>query len=54
MVSALVVALTIITEGVGISHVGATLKRVHTCHNTGLSTPCNGKVLSESVELSFR
>lgn len=46
MVSAsVVVALTIITEGVGISHAGAALKRVHLCHNNPQqSPPCNGKV----------
>lgn len=46
MVSAsVVVALTIITQGVGISHVDAALKRVHICHNNPQqSPPCNEKV----------
>jgi hypothetical protein len=46
MVSAsVVVALTIVTQGVGISHVDAALKRVHFCHNNPQqSPPCNGKV----------
>jgi hypothetical protein len=40
MVSAsVVVALTIITEGVGISHAGAKPQRAHICHNTGLPGP---------------
>ena len=42
MVSAsVVVALTIITEGVGISHVDAKPQRVHICHNNpDQSPPC--------------
>jgi hypothetical protein len=50
MVSAsVVVALTIVTQGVGISHVDAALKRVHFCHNNPQqSPPCNGKVRAKA------
>jgi hypothetical protein len=43
MVSAsVVIALTMITEGVGISHAGAKAVRLHVCHNNPLQQPpCN-------------
>lgn len=43
MVSAsVVIALTMITEGVGISHAGAAVRAVHTCHfyNPVNTPPC--------------
>jgi hypothetical protein len=40
MVSAsVIIALTMITEGVGISHAGAIAKRAFICHHTGLPGP---------------